>query len=108
MDCFVYIMASGHRGTLYIGVTSDLVQRVWQHKEHTFGGFTEQYAIDRLVWFAGTPDIEEAIKCEKQMKKWLREWKIELVERSNPKWRDLYPDILGAAVTPALSRGRGR
>ena len=85
----------------------NLVQRVFQHKTHTFGGFTEQYRVDRLAWFAGTPDIEEAIRCEKQMKKWLREWKIELIERSNPKWRDLYPEILGLSPRPQR-RGRGQ
>jgi putative endonuclease len=100
MNCFVYIMASAYRGTLYIGVTSNLIQRVHQHKEHTFGGFTAEYEIDRLVWFEGTPSIEEAIKREKQMKKWNRDWKIELVEKTNPKWRDLYPDILGLSPRP--------
>jgi putative endonuclease len=108
MNCFVYIMASAYRGTLYIGVTSNLVQRVFQHKEHTFGGFTQQYSLDRLVWFAATADIEEAIKCEKQMKHWRREWKIAMVEKSNPKWRDLYPDILGIDCHPRAGGGRGR
>jgi putative endonuclease len=94
VNCFVYLIASAFRGTLYIGVTSNLAQRVHQHKTHVFGGFTEQYRVDRLVWFDATPGIEGAIRREKQMKEWKRAWKIRLVEESNPTWRDSYPNIL--------------
>ena len=104
MDCFVYLMASGYRGTLYVGVTSNLVQRVYQHKNHVFGGFTATYDLDRLVWFEGTPSIEAAIRKEKQMKGWRREWKIELVEKENPNWRDLYGDLLGTNASDPGSR----
>jgi len=91
---FVYLMAGSYRGTLYVGVTSNLVRRVFQHKTHVFGGFTERYDIDRLVWFEGTPSIEAAIHREKQIKRWRREWKFELVEKENPNWRDLYGKLL--------------
>jgi len=94
MNCFVYLMASAYRGTLYIGVTSNLIQRVFQHKTRVFEGFTAEHGIDRLVWFDGTNSIEAAIVREKQMKEWKRAWKIRLVEESNPNWRDLYPDLL--------------
>ena len=95
MDCFVYLLSGSYRGTMYVGVTSNLVQRIWQHKAHYFGGFTAKYRLDRLVWFEGTPSIEAAITREKQIKEWKREWKIRLVEEMNPGWRDLYPDLLG-------------
>ncbi|HEY8047554.1 MAG TPA: GIY-YIG nuclease family protein [Ramlibacter sp.] len=95
MDCFVYILSGCYRGTLYIGVTSNLVQRVYQHQNHLIEGFTTQYTLDRLVWFEGTASIEAAIMREKQMKEWKRAWKIRLVEEMNPTWRDLYPDLLG-------------
>ena len=95
MDCFVYMMASARNGTLYLGVTSDLVRRVWQHKNRGVPGFTSQYAVNRLVWFDGTPDISVAIAREKQLKNWTREWKIALIEKANPYWRDLYDDVLG-------------
>ncbi|HUR88254.1 MAG TPA: GIY-YIG nuclease family protein [Ramlibacter sp.] len=95
MNCFVYIMASERNGTLYLGVTSDLAKRVWQHKNHELPGFTKRYSVSRLVWFEGTPSIEAAIAREKQLKNWKREWKIALVEKVNPYWRDLYDDVLG-------------
>ncbi|HUR90220.1 MAG TPA: GIY-YIG nuclease family protein [Ramlibacter sp.] len=106
MNCFVYIMATGWRGTLYVGVTSNLIQRAYQHKEHVFSGFTSKYEVHRLVWFEGTPSIEAAIRREKQIKGWRREWKIELVETMNPKWTDLYEQILGMnARDPGSSPG---
>jgi putative endonuclease len=95
MNCFVYMMASAWRGTLYIGVTSNLIQRVFQHKTHVFEGFTTQYGIGRLAWSESTPSIEAAITREKQMKEWKRAWKIRLIEETNPTWRDLYFDLLG-------------
>jgi putative endonuclease len=94
MNCHVYILASRPRGTLYVGVTSRLVQRIHQHKEALADGFTRQYGIKQLVWFEGTGSIEAAIQREKQIKWWRREWKIALIEQANPHWRDLYADIL--------------
>jgi putative endonuclease len=90
----VYILASRERGTLYVGVTSNLVKRVWEHKSHAIAGFTLDYGVTRLVWFERHDAICSAIAREKQIKDWHRSWKIELVERSNPGWRDLYSDIL--------------
>jgi putative endonuclease len=90
----VYMLASRERGTLYVGVTSNLVKRVWQHKSHALAGFTRDYAVTRLVWFERCDGICAAITREKQIKAWHRSWKLELVEKSNPGWRDLYSDIL--------------
>jgi putative endonuclease len=90
---YVYIMASGLYGTLYIGVTSDLIRRVWQHREGVTDGFTHEYRVKRLVWFEQHTDIYSAITREKQIKKWWRDWKVELIQRSNPLWRDLFSDI---------------
>jgi putative endonuclease len=95
MNCFVYIMASGRNGTLYLGVTSDLVKRAWQHRTHQVPGFTSKHAVHQLVWFEGTSDINAAIAREKQLKNWKREWKVALIEKMNPYWRDLYDEILG-------------
>ncbi len=91
---FVYILASKRNGTLYVGVTSNLVKRVWQHKNNLADGFTKKYNVHMLVWFESTPDITEAIKKEKQLKKWKRQWKLELIEKENPDWRDLYAEII--------------
>ena len=90
----VYILASGQRGTLYIGVTSDLIQRVWQHKHNLSGGFTRKYSIHTLVWYEMHATMEFAISREKSLKAWKRVWKIELIESTNSQWRDLYGDIL--------------
>ena len=90
----VYILASRKRGTLYVGVTSNLVKRVWEHKSHAIAGFTLDYGVTRLVWFERHDAIGTAILREKQIKDWHRSWKLELVEKSNPGWRDLYSDIL--------------
>ena len=92
---FVYLMASRKNGTLYIGVTSNLIQRVFQHKEGAFAGFTKDHAVKMLVWFEATDSVTAAIHREKQMKNWRREWKVQLIEKQNPHWRDLYPAILG-------------
>jgi len=86
-------MASGHNGTLYIGVTSDLKARVWQHKHETLGGFTAKYHIHNLVYYEVAGDIRSAIIREKQLKKWNRKWKLELIEKFNPSWEDLYEKL---------------
>ncbi len=90
---FVYIMASRRNGTLYIGVTSNLVQRVWNHKQGLVEGFTSKYCVKMLVYFEPHETAESAITREKQLKKWERAWKIRLIEESNPEWRDLYSVI---------------
>jgi putative endonuclease len=89
----VYILASQRNGTLYIGVTSDLVQRVWQHKNDVFEGFTKEYGVHMLVYFELHEDMESAIIREKRLKKWNREWKLRLIEEKNPEWKDLYDSI---------------
>lgn len=85
----VYIMASGKHGTLYIGMTSNLPQRVHQHKNKTFKGFTAQYDVDRLVWYESFEHVDYAIAREKKLKTWRRDWKVALVEEKNPGWVDL-------------------
>jgi putative endonuclease len=92
---WVYILASGRNGTLYVGVTSDLVRRVYQHREGLADGFSKRYGVKMLVWFEGTQSVEVAIQREKQLKNWKREWKLALIEKENPAWEDLYPGILG-------------
>ncbi len=91
----VYIMASGICGTLYIGVTSDLPKRVSEHKNKTFKSFTEKYDVDKLVYYEPFDDAENAIKREKRLKKWNREWKLDLIQKHNPEWRDLFEEICG-------------
>ncbi len=90
---YIYIMASRRNGTLYIGVTSDLLARAHQHRNKLIEGFTREYSCTLLVWFEGHGDIEAARARELQMKKWKRAWKIELIERENPQWRDLYDTL---------------
>ena len=102
---YVYILASRRNGTLYTGVTSELVQRVWKHKSDVFEGFTKKYGVHRLVYFEEHPDIRDAIVREKQLKKWKRSWKIRLIEEMNPEWRDLYEDVLGAVHPPENGAG---
>ena len=87
---YIYILANKRNGTLYIGVTSNLVKRVYEHKNNIIDGFTKKYSIHKLVYYEITDDIESAIRREKQLKKWNRKWKINLIEDSNPEWRDLY------------------
>ena len=89
-----YILASRWNGTLYVGVTSDLVKRVWEHKHDAAGGFTKKYRVHDLVWFEQHATMELAIAREKAIKEWKRAWKIQLIEQTNPKWVDLYPDII--------------
>ncbi|KAF1710065.1 GIY-YIG nuclease [Pseudoxanthomonas kalamensis DSM 18571] len=91
----VYMLASKRNGTLYIGVTSNLVARVWQHREHLVEGFTRRYGVTMLVWYEQHAVMEEAIRREKQLKKWNRAWKLELIRTFNPHWRDLWDDING-------------
>ena len=90
----VYILASKRNVTLYIGVTSNLVQRVYQHREILADGFSKQYGVKMLVWFEQHDTMESAIAREKAMKKWHRQWKINLIETHNPEWRDLWDDII--------------
>ena len=90
---YVYLLASRKQGTLYLGVTRDLVRRVYQHREKLTPGFTSRYDIRRLVWFEVYDDPVNAIEREKEIKKWRRAWKIALIEKDNPDWKDLYPEI---------------
>ena len=90
----VYILASQRNGTLYIGVTSDLVQRIWQHKNDVVEGFTKKYGVHLLVYYELHDDMENAILREKRLKKWNRDWKLRLIEEKNPDWNDLYPSII--------------
>ena len=89
----VYILASKPNGTLYIGVTSNLVQRIWQHKNDFVEGFTKRYRVHRLVWYEVHESMESAILREKAVKKWNRAWKVELIEKNNPTWRDLHDEV---------------
>ncbi len=94
MTYFVYIMASQQNGTLYVGVTNDLVRRVFEHKSDAVDGFTKRYKVHMLVWFESTSSIEAAILREKQLKNWRRSWKLNLIEKDNPDWNDLYDGLL--------------
>ncbi len=94
MQYFVYLMASGKNGTLYVGVTSDLIRRVYEHRNGLVPGFTSRYAVHQLVWFESTPSVDAAIHKEKQIKNWKRAWKVALIEESNPTWMDLYDTLL--------------
>ncbi|WP_008310768.1 GIY-YIG nuclease family protein [Leptolyngbya sp. PCC 6406] len=89
----VYILASRQNGTLYTGVTSDLVKRVWEHKNNVVEGFTKKYSVHRLVYFEVHEDMVSAITREKQIKKWNRAWKLRLIEEKNPTWKDLYEGL---------------
>jgi len=90
----VYMMASGQHGTLYIGVTSDLIGRVVQHRQGLRDGFTKRYGVKRLVWYELHESIMPAIRRETSLKKYKREWKVNLIERMNPRWADLFPSLL--------------
>jgi putative endonuclease len=94
MQPCVYILTSQRNGTLYIGVTSNLIKRVWEHQSDVVEGFTKQYQVHTLVWYEVHESMESAIIREKQLKEWRRQWKVELIEKSNPYWNDLYPTIL--------------
>lgn len=90
----VYIMASKRNGTLYVGLTSNLAQRIWQHKQGTFDGFTKKYNVKLLMYYEIYQEINTAIEREKRLKKWNRKWKIELIEKDNPQWKDLYDNLI--------------
>ena len=94
MPYYVYILASRKNGALYIGVTNDLIRRIYEHKDKSISGFTSQYDVDQLVWFDQTDDVMSAISAEKRLKRWNRAWKVALIEKTNPQWRDLYPGLL--------------
>lgn len=91
---FIYIIASKKNGTLYVGITSNLVKRIYEHKHKLVDGFTKKYNIHRLVYYEVFTDINNAIKREKQLKEWKRKWKLELIEDKNSNWRDLYGEII--------------
>jgi putative endonuclease len=93
MPYYVYMLANRPCGTLYIGVTGDLVRRVWEHRSGALPGFTCRYGVSRLVWFEVFDDVAAAIQREKTLKHWLRAWKVALIQRNNPTWRDLYDKI---------------
>jgi len=90
----VYILASKRNGTLYLGVTSDLAKRIWEHKNNVLEGFSKRYGVHLLVWYELHETMESAIQREKQMKEWKRKWKLELIESVNPSWQDMYPTTL--------------
>ena len=90
---YVYLLASGKHRTLYLGVTNDLIRRVYEHKTKAVRGFTSRYGVDCLVWFEVYDDAETAIMREKEIKKWRRDWKVALIEETNPDWDDLYDSI---------------
>jgi putative endonuclease len=93
MGFFVYILASRRNGTLYIGMTDDLMQRIWQHRMEVVPGFTKQYGVKTLVWYERHETRESALMRERQLKKWNRSWKLRIIERTNPTWRDLWNDL---------------
>ena len=100
---FVYILANRRNGTLYVGVTSDVMRRTWQHKSDLVEGFTKKYGIHILVWFEMHGDIHEAIAREKRLKRWNRAWKIKLIEENNSGWNDLYDRLLVEIALPDLA-----
>jgi putative endonuclease len=94
MSFYVYILASRRNGTLYTGMTDNLIARMWHHREGVVPGFTKEYGIKTLVWFEQYDTRESALLRERQIKKWNRKWKLELIEKDNPAWRDLYQEIV--------------
>ncbi len=96
---WVYVLASRIGGTLYIGITNDLIRRVYEHRIKAVPGFTKRYNVGRLVYFEQFSDVEFAIRREKRLKKWPRAWKIRVIEEANPDWHDLYPGIAGQEDT---------
>ena len=91
---YVYILTNKENGTLYVGVTSDLIKRIWQHKNKFVEGFSKKYDLSKLVYYEIFNDIENAIIREKQLKNWHRQWKLNLINQQNPNWADLYKDII--------------
>nr|WP_294553124.1 GIY-YIG nuclease family protein [uncultured Rhodopila sp.] len=90
---YVYIMSNRKHGTLYVGVTADIVRRAWEHRTGYVEGFTRRYGLDRLIWFERHDEIVPAIRREKNIKDWPRAWKVRLIEKMNPEWEDLYPTL---------------
>jgi len=104
----VYIMSNCKRGVLYIGVTSNLINRAIEHRDGAFDGFTKRYQLKRLVWYGVFDDALDAIAFEKKLKRWRREWKFRLIEEMNPEWDDLLPALLGHDIIGPLSHLQGR
>ena len=104
----VYMMSNRFRGTLYVGVTSNLPNRALEHREGHIDGFTSQYNLKRLVWFQWFEDARDAIDFEKRLKRWRREWKFRLIEEENPEWDDLWPELMGQNDIGPLSYLQGR
>ncbi len=102
---YIYILASKRNGTLYAGVTHDLLRRVYEHKNNLVEGFTSRYNVHDLVYYEQTDDILSALSREKQLKRWKRKWKIELIEVVNPQWQDLYEELAGNKQNGCLSAG---
>ncbi len=96
-EYYVYILASRRNGTLYVGVTSDLIKRVWEHKNKVVEGFTCKYDVSRLVHFEQFRDPENAVRREKRLKKYKRKWKLDLIEKDNPEWKDLYESLVSGS-----------
>ncbi len=94
---YVYMLASRRYGTLYVGMSSNLMKRIWDHKSGEISGFTKKYKVHSLVWYERHETAESAIKRERNLKEWKRQWKVELIEKSNPEWFDLYPDLVNKA-----------
>ena len=94
MAYFVYILANKRNGTLYVGMTDDLVKRVWQHRNDVIPGFTKQYSVKMLLWYETHESRESAFVRERQLKKWYRAWKLELIEKTNPDWHDLADELV--------------
>ena len=94
MQYYVYIVSNKKYGTLYIGVTNNLVRRINEHREHELEGFTDKCYLHKLVYYEVTENVESAISREKRLKNWKRQWKVELIDKFNPEWRDLYQEIL--------------
>jgi len=103
----VYLLANRYRGAIYTGVTSDLLARIYQHREEVFRGFTAEYQVKRLVWFERHDDIEVAIRREKTIKRWPRQWKFNVIEETNPDWRDLAEQLGFPALTKKRKLGPG-
>jgi putative endonuclease len=91
---YIYILANRRNGTLYIGVTSNLIKRVWEHKNKLAEGFTEKYGVNKLVYFEQASDAENAVRREKRLKKYNRRWKMDLIEKMNPDWKDMYEELI--------------
>lgn len=105
MRCwYVYLLASSRNGTLYCGVTNNLERRIWQHKNGYVKGFTSKYGVRRLVWFDTYRDVNAAILQEKRLRRWRRSWNLELIERQNPDWNDLYSDLTASLLSSRPER----